>query len=67
MDGGVWWATVHGASKSQTRLSDGTHTRRSAFPGFLSLGVIASLKLGVWACLVAQGLKRLPAMRETQV
>jgi len=21
-DGGVWWATVHGAAKSQTRLSD---------------------------------------------
>ena len=22
MDGGAWWATVHGVSKSQTRLSD---------------------------------------------
>ena len=22
MDGGAWWATVHGATKSQTRLSD---------------------------------------------
>ena len=22
MDGGVWWATVHGVAKSQTRLSD---------------------------------------------
>ena len=22
MDGGAWWATVHGAAKSRTRLSD---------------------------------------------
>ena len=22
MDGGAWWATVHGVSKGQTRLSD---------------------------------------------
>ena len=26
MEGGAWWATVHGASKSQTRLSDFTFT-----------------------------------------
>ena len=26
MDGGAWWATVHGATKSQTRLSDFTFT-----------------------------------------
>ena len=25
MDGGAWWATVHGVSKSRTRLSDFTH------------------------------------------
>ena len=25
-DGGAWWATVHGVSKSQTRLSDFTFT-----------------------------------------
>ena len=24
MDGGAWWATVHGVSKSRTRLSDFT-------------------------------------------
>ena len=24
MDGGAWWATVHGVSKSQTQLSDFT-------------------------------------------
>ena len=26
MDGGAWWASVHGVSKSQTRLSDFTLT-----------------------------------------
>ena len=26
MDGGAWWATVHGVAKSQTRLSDFTCT-----------------------------------------
>ena len=26
MDGGAWWATAHGAVKSQTRLSDLTFT-----------------------------------------
>ena len=26
MDGGAWWATVHGVTKSQTRLSDFTLT-----------------------------------------
>ena len=24
MDGGAWWAAVHGAAESQTRLSDST-------------------------------------------
>ena len=28
MDGGAWWATVHGAAKSQTRLSKFTFTFR---------------------------------------
>ena len=26
MDGGAWWATVHGVAKSLTRLSDFTFT-----------------------------------------
>ena len=26
IDGGAWWATVHGVAKSQTRLSDFTFT-----------------------------------------
>ena len=25
MDGEAWWATVHGVTKSQTRLSDSFH------------------------------------------
>ena len=28
MDGGAWWATVHGITKSQTRLSVHMHTIR---------------------------------------
>ena len=27
MDGGAWWATVHGVAKSRTRLSDFTHSK----------------------------------------
>ena len=26
MDRGAWWATVHGVAKSQTQLSDFTHS-----------------------------------------
>ena len=26
MDGGAWWATVHGVAKRRTRLSDFTFT-----------------------------------------
>ena len=29
MDGGAWWATVHGVTKSRTRLSDFTFTFHS--------------------------------------
>ena len=29
MDGGAWWATVHGVAKSQTRLSDFTFIQRT--------------------------------------
>ena len=31
MDGGTWWATVHGVAKSRTRLSDFTFTTISIF------------------------------------
>ena len=40
MDGGAWWAAVHGVAKSQTRLSDFTFThwrrKRQPSPVFLS-------------------------------
>ena len=35
MDGGVWWATVHGVTKSRTRLSDFTHSLRYTEKMFL--------------------------------
>ena len=28
MDGGAWWATVHGVTKSRTQLSDFIHSLR---------------------------------------
>ena len=31
MDGGAWWATVHGVAKSQTRLGDFTFTFSTVF------------------------------------
>ena len=37
MDGGAWWATVHGVAKSQTPLSDFTFTHNAktlATPGY---------------------------------
>ena len=32
MDGGAWWATVHGVSKSQTRLSNFTYQMVKRLP-----------------------------------
>ena len=32
MDGGAWWATVHGVAKSWTRLSDFTKDHREPTP-----------------------------------
>ena len=31
MDGGAWWATVHGVAKSRTRLSDFTFTFKRVY------------------------------------
>ena len=33
MDGGAWWAIVHGVAKSQTQLSDFTSLFILGFPG----------------------------------
>ena len=32
MDGGAWWATVHGVAKSPTRLVRGSAGRNLSFP-----------------------------------
>ena len=32
MDGGTWWATVHGVTKSRTRLRDFSHTMHGKVP-----------------------------------
>ena len=53
MDIVAWWATVHGVTKSGTRLSDLTST--------------SALVLERSASLVAQLVKNLPAVRETWV
>ena len=37
MDGGAWWATVHGVAKSQTRLSNFTFIKLRKFPSVSSL------------------------------
>ena len=51
MDGGAWWAIVHGVAKSQTLLSGFTFT-------FIWLS---------WASLVAQMVEKPPVMKETWV
>ena len=33
MDGEAWWATVHGVTKSRTRLSDFTKLNTSLYVG----------------------------------
>ena len=37
MDGGAWWATVHGVAKSQTRLSNFTFTLNYKYLKILEL------------------------------
>ena len=69
MDRGAWWATVHEVAKSQTRLSDLTHTHThtraerslwSQRPGPFSLPGAVSLAalLGPTAAKVAIGKER---------
>ena len=36
MDGGAWWAAVHGVAKSQTWLTTDTHTLLSMYNNFIS-------------------------------
>ena len=59
MDGGAWWAAVHGVAKSRTRLSDVTftflHWRRKwqPTPVFLpgeSQGLGSLVGCRLWGC-----------------
>ena len=58
MDGEAWWATVHGVTKSQTRLIDFTH--------FLLKDTACKNQVR-WASLVAQTVKNPRAVQETWV
>ena len=59
MDRTTWRATVHGVAKSQTQLSAHTHTHtRKIYLQYMYLP---------WTSLVAQTVKRLSTMWETQV
>ena len=44
VDGGAWWATVHGVANSRTRLSDFTFPFLFAFPFFSLLFVKRQLR-----------------------
>ena len=44
MDGGAWWATVHGVAKSQTQLSD-SHTHIQSIRGTWKAGFLCT-KIG---------------------
>ena len=83
MDGGAWWATVHGVANSQTGLSDfnslpdssvGKESTCNAGDPVLIPGLRRSTREGIgyplqysWASLVAQLMKNLQAMWETWV
>ena len=45
MDRGAWWATVHGVTKSQTQLSNYTHTFRHTHTVFKGLNIYLPLHL----------------------
>ena len=58
MDGGAWWATVHGVTKSRTRLSDFTTTQQ--LHCFLHLTIHIRYFLVDWTyeipfCLIKNG------------
>ena len=45
MDGGAWWATVHGVTKSQTRLSDFTMKELLTYAKWPQIGALSILIL----------------------
>ena len=69
MDGGAWWATVHRVAKSQTRLSNFTHSLTqtlagAAYPGswllgYLALTVWSGPRVLLFSCSLGSALKHL--------
>ena len=55
MDRGAWWATVHEVAKSQTRLSDRTHTHTH---------IMAKVTLNTNRCIHASPLPNMPNTTE---
>ena len=62
MDGGAWWATVHGITKSRTRLSKFTTSRVLPKSSYIYL-YLPLIK----ASLVVQLVKNPPAVQEILV
>ena len=56
MDGGAWWAAVHGVAQSRTRLSDFTftlHFHELEKEMATHSSILAFLIRGVWVYLLA--------------
>ena len=74
MDGGGWWATVHGVAKSQTRLSNftftslcqrqGVHRRMDSSVGFLFHSIDLCFFVQVPYCLDDCGFVVEPEVRQ---
>ena len=66
MDGGAWWATVHGVAKSRTRLSDFTFTftfmtfndTQSSMPKVIHILKISKKKKVNMAIKIGKGYER---------
>ena len=59
MDGGAWWATVHGFVKSQDTTEQLTHADHRNIPFFLTKDCFFNL--------ISQLINNMPAMQETLV
>ena len=72
MDGGAWWAAVHGVAKSRTRLTDCTFTfyflalekEMATHSSVLAWRIPGTREPGGLLSLVAQTVKCLPIMWE---
>ena len=72
-DRGAWWSDVYGVTQSQTQLkqlSSSSNMNREKCVGVRQSFVVESVTFSystIWAFLVAQVVKNLPAMQETWV